>query len=713
MAGRVTTQLIVEGVNRTRQMFNEVNRDLNVTNKALAASGKLLAGYLTFSALAAGVKAVANTADAYQAMNARLRLATGSQEEFNTALEELQRIAYNTGQPVEALVTLYGRISRPLKEAGRTQQDILKVTEAVSASFRVSGASAVEAENGVIQFGQALGAGALRGDEFNSVAEQAPRLMQALADGIGVPTSALKALAAEGKLTAAVVTDALIGQLPKLQSELASFGDSVSKEWTAIEDTIRRGVGQADTGPLIESLKELKDVLADPTIQGNLTTLASALVRLAAAAAKGGSLFSGFGEDLGYLAARVTGNVTELDRVNKEIQKLQAAEDGFGLVDLFMSDAQISERLTAFKKYREQLLEEQTGMTAEARKAAEEAAAQVKAVDDARQQAALSSERAYSEALRQVRDGRLKAVQDSLKKQEAAEKGALAAVEKVRNDRLAIEKRYSEAIAGLQAGVGGDPSYASAQTLKQSAAQALRKGDAETAQAQAQKALEMLQQLQAAGENTYGFTGFAKELQAIELAANDLQQSQADAKLDSIRARIAELSDAATALQGIEISFNLPPEEIEAIKAQLQALSETPVLIPVQLVPTGEMSAVSGTTPPVSFPGYATGTNSAAPGIAWVGERGPELVAFGGAEKVFPNSVSALASRLAGMRGLDGLSPAAAEVATSAPSSGQLPNLGRIDLSFGGSTVSVFGDQRSVNDILRLQALKRGRTARP
>ncbi|MDV7837632.1 tape measure protein, partial [Pseudomonas aeruginosa] len=108
-------------------------------------------------------------------------------------------IAYNTGQPVEALVTLYGRISRPLKEAGRTQQDILKVTEAVSASFRVSGASAVEAENGVIQFGQALGAGALRGDEFNSVAEQAPRLMQALADGIGVPTSALKALAAEGK----------------------------------------------------------------------------------------------------------------------------------------------------------------------------------------------------------------------------------------------------------------------------------------------------------------------------------------------------------------------------------------------------------------------------------------------------------------------------------------------------------------------------------
>lgn len=98
-------------------MFNEVNRDLNVTNKALAASGKLLAGYLTFSALAAGVKAVANTADAYQAMNARLRLATGSQEEFNTALEELQRIAYNTGQPRRWLRCTGGSVAPSRKRA--------------------------------------------------------------------------------------------------------------------------------------------------------------------------------------------------------------------------------------------------------------------------------------------------------------------------------------------------------------------------------------------------------------------------------------------------------------------------------------------------------------------------------------------------------------------------------------------------------------------
>ncbi|WP_425327676.1 tape measure protein [Pseudomonas nitroreducens] len=712
MAGRVSTQLIIEGVNKTRAMFSDVNKDLDLTNKALEKTGSLIAGAFTVGALAAGVKAVANTADAYKAMNARLRLATGSQEEFNRAMQELQRIAYATGQPVSALVTLYGRISRPLKEAGRTQEDILKVTEAVSNAFRVSGASAEEAENGVIQFGQALGAGALRGDEFNSVAEQAPRLMQALADGIGVPVSALKSLAAEGKLTASVVTEALIEQLPKLTEELNAFGDSVSKEWTAIEDVISRGIGQANTGPLIESLKELRETLAQPDIQNNLTTLASALVKLASAAAEGGSLFSGFGQDLGYLAARLAGNVVELDRVDKEIQKLEAADNGVGLLDLLYTDEQIKQKLTAFKAYREQLLEQATGMTAEARKVAAETAEQVKTVEDARRAASLSSERAYSDSLRAVRDDRVKATEAALKQQEAAETKALAAVDQVRKNRLTIEKRYAEAIAQLQAGPTGQASYGQAQSLRQSASDALSRGDAETAQKQAQKALEVLMQLQQAGENTYGFTGFAKQLQQIELAANDLQQSQADQKLEDIRTKIKDLAETASSLQNLQIAFNLSPEEVEKLKTQLQALSDTTIFIPVQLVPTGEMNAVSGAQGQLSFPtvpGYATGTGSAAPGVAWVGEKGPELVGFNGGERVLTAMASDnLMSRLQGLSLPDPVSSAAADAVSQG--GGRMPDLGRLELGLGGETVSLYGTQASLDQLIRLQRLKRGGT---
>jgi len=223
----VKTQLVIDGKNNSKKAFDEVNSQLNSMNKQLATAGKALIGVFSVSALTGAVRGIANAADSYNLMNARLKLATESQQEFNTAQTELRRIATATQTPLESLATLYQRISRPLKEAGRSQKDILAVTEAVSTSFRVSGASAQEAENGVIQFAQALGAGALRGDEFNSVAEQAPRLMQALADSLNVPIGSLKEMAAQGLLTADVVTSALVDQLDVLRAEAESLPETV------------------------------------------------------------------------------------------------------------------------------------------------------------------------------------------------------------------------------------------------------------------------------------------------------------------------------------------------------------------------------------------------------------------------------------------------------------------------------------------------------
>ena len=120
MAGKITTQLVIEGINRAKKAFTDVQKDLSNTESAASKAGKAVAGALSLGALAAGVKSVVDTADAWQLMNARLKLATGSQDEFNTAQKELQRIASATASPIESLVTLYGRISRPLKEAGRS-----------------------------------------------------------------------------------------------------------------------------------------------------------------------------------------------------------------------------------------------------------------------------------------------------------------------------------------------------------------------------------------------------------------------------------------------------------------------------------------------------------------------------------------------------------------------------------------------------------------
>ncbi|MFE1814188.1 tape measure protein [Metapseudomonas otitidis] len=706
--GRVTTQLVIQGKNDSAQAFNEVQGDLKRLNSTLESTGKRIAGALSFGLLAGAIKSVAQTADAYQLMNARLKLATGSQQEFNTAQSELQRIALATGSPVSSLVDLYGRISRPLKEAGKNQQAILGVTEAVATAFRVSGASAVEAEQGVVQFAQALGSGALRGDEFNSVAEQAPRLMQALADGIGQPVSALKDLASQGKLTADVVTNALIGQLPKLKDELNGFGDTVGKEITAIGDTLERGFGAANTGPLIEALKELREALADPKMQENLTRLATGLARAAQGATKAGSAALGAVEDLGYIAARLAEHVTEMDRVDKEISVLEAsAGDNFGILDLYMSDAAIEAKLKEFKEYKEKLLSEIDGLNAEARKKAEEQAEFEQRIEANWMAANLAMQTAYVNSVRNIRDQRVKDLDAEIKDLERKEKAALTTVEGYKAKRLEVEQRYNDAIRSFRQG-NREADFGTLSSLQMEARGALRAGDAETAKARAQEALKALQEMAAAGKNTYGFEGIAKGLKSIETAALDLEQSKADAKVADIRSQIAALKDETTKLQNISISFKLDEAELEKVKQQLAAISSTPIFVPIKIIPPEGMNGfIPSQWPSITFPtdGYATGTRSAAPGIRWVGERGPELMAFGGGEAVL-NSLASLnlANRLSGLTA-PGL-PAGIESAASKAPGGR--DLGRVSLDVGGRTIELLADQEGFAQVLRMQSFKRG-----
>src|SRR5574338_259213 len=101
---------------------------------------------------------------------------------------------------------------------GSLRHRALSLTESISQALRISGASAAEAQSSLLQFGQALASGVLRGEEFNSVVENSPRLAKALADGLNVPIGRLRKLAAEGRLTADVVVNALMSQKDKLAS---------------------------------------------------------------------------------------------------------------------------------------------------------------------------------------------------------------------------------------------------------------------------------------------------------------------------------------------------------------------------------------------------------------------------------------------------------------------------------------------------------------
>lgn len=608
MSRKVSTQLVIEGKNNSGKAFAEVKQELDSLDRKLSAAGKAVAGLLSVQTFASAVRSIGETADAYNLMNARLKLATGSQEAFNVAQAGLADIAKRTESPMASLVTLYGRISRPLQEAGRSQKEVLKVTEAVATAFRVSGASAQEAENGVIQFAQALGAGALRGDEFNSVAEQAPRLMQALADGIGVPVGALKEMAAQGLLTAEVVTDALTSQLDVLRAEADSLPKTVGGAMTDLADRWNQAIGQADMTPLIEVIKQLGTTLSDPVVVDNLVRLASALTSLAAAAVSGASEFTDLGKRIGFVAANAVGAVTELDKIDQQLLDIERSLNGTGLnttlAGMFYSKEELEAQREALQALRATLLQEVTGMTADMEEQAKVAAAAA----EKRREEELKSYSGYLGELKKLQDQQVKSAADAIKKQAAAEKVALRELEKVKEDRLKIESRYREALNGLTS--GGEASYAGAQDLKAKANQALKANNPQAAQQYAQAALKMLQDLQAAGENTYGFEGFIKSLQAIEMAANDIEQTNAEAKLQSIRDTMESLKTKAAELKDSPVSFKLDEASVQALRSQIEALAAElgeKLVLPVAV-------AKPSADQPASVPGFATGGLIRGPG---------------------------------------------------------------------------------------------------
>ncbi|CDF82652.1 Phage-related minor tail protein [Pseudomonas knackmussii B13] len=724
MAGRVTTQLIIEGKNTSNKAFAEVDKNLSKLNSKVSKVGEAIAAYLSFEALRSSVSAISEAADSVQLMNARLRLATGSQEEYNTATAELGRIALATASPVSALVELYGKISRPLKQAGRSQQDILKVTEAVALSFRVSGASAEEAENGIQQFAQALGSGVLRGDEFNSVAEQAPRLMQALADALGVPTTALRGLAEQGALTAEVVSKALIDQVGKLKDEAATLPDTVGAAMTRLQDALTKALGQTDTQPLIESIDRLRATLSDPEVSKNIVTLASSLLEVAAAAARAGSEFVQLAKEAGYFAAEASGQVDELTRLEKLLDGLKAARNGGSFIgrpvaSLFMSNDQLDEWIKEVEDKITATRANIMGISVDAQRAADKALEDARRSEDEQRQAAaeihaarVSESAEYRSQVKSIYDGLAKDAATAVKAQTKAEQDGVTALAKIRQDRLAIEKRYKDALAGFN-GVGEEDSFGAATALKVKAKDALRSGDLESAKQNAQDALQMLQDLQKAGANTYGFSGVAKELKDIELAANDAEAGKVTDGLEKSRQKVAEIQAALDAMKNVNITLNLSDEEVAKITTQIQALAQAlgkELFIPVQVQAPAEMSAPAVPDTQVTWPttsGYATGTQSAEPGVHWVGENGPELLAFNGGEKVFTAARSrALAARLEGMQ-LPSLATSPMVDASFAGGGGGDRSLGHVAAYFGNERYDLLAEESTFKKLHRT-ALQRG-----
>ena len=177
--------------------------------KRTSAAFRVLGGTIAALGLAGAARETIQYADSWKSLNTQLKLVTNSEQELLSVRQQLLDISEQTPSDLATIVDVYSNLYRSTKDLGVSQADLLKTTKTINNLFLAGGASADAMKNALVQLGQGLAAGALRGDEFNSVAEQAPRIMDALSEHLSMTRGELRAFAAEGGITAEIMLDAL------------------------------------------------------------------------------------------------------------------------------------------------------------------------------------------------------------------------------------------------------------------------------------------------------------------------------------------------------------------------------------------------------------------------------------------------------------------------------------------------------------------------
>ena len=249
----------------TTKQLNNIERSMNSLNRVSANLFK--AGIAGF-----GVNQLKGFADGYTEIQNKLRLVESASISSSKGLNNVFDIALKTNQSINATSGVYQRFAQNAETLKISQAQVASLTETVSKAVAVSGASAGAADAALTQFGQALGSGILRGDEFNSVMEQTPALAKAIATGLGVTTGELRNMAKEGKLTMDVLVPALERAKESVDDQFNTRILTISAAFENLNTSTIKWIGELDksTGASEAFAKAINEIANHLTVVASL-----------------------------------------------------------------------------------------------------------------------------------------------------------------------------------------------------------------------------------------------------------------------------------------------------------------------------------------------------------------------------------------------------------------------------------------------------------
>lgn len=269
---------VTKSAGRAENASNKLDKEfggLSKTSMAVSRSiSSLAVGLAGVFSVTAATRSIVNYSDAWRNVENQLKQVTSSASELSEIQDILISVSNETRSSFDSTANLYARLARSTTELGVSSEELIDITTTINKAFAASGATATEASAAITQLSQGLASGALRGDEFNSVAEQAPAIMRAIADSLDLTIGELREFAAEGGITAQIVIDALKGASDEISGNFANtsrtFGQALTVannnmiDFVGGVDAVQDAVGSA--GDAIVVLSENLDLAKDAAI---------------------------------------------------------------------------------------------------------------------------------------------------------------------------------------------------------------------------------------------------------------------------------------------------------------------------------------------------------------------------------------------------------------------------------------------------------------
>lgn len=183
---------------------------------------------------------------------AKVDFGLGDMSDIELAQQLIHDAAQRSFSSFKDTADMVSRIGTNARDSFSNLSEVVAFTELVQKQFGIAGASAVEASNATIQLSQALASGVLRGDELNSIFEQAPNLISTIADYMGEPLGAIRDLAADGMITADIVKNAMFAASDDINKKFDSMPVTWSQMWTYFQNEALRAFG-----PVLQKINEI------------------------------------------------------------------------------------------------------------------------------------------------------------------------------------------------------------------------------------------------------------------------------------------------------------------------------------------------------------------------------------------------------------------------------------------------------------------------